>query len=79
MRPPGGVRQALLVAAQELGTAGLRPTLVELAHRACVGLDAARRTVDNLRRAGHLHVVGGRRVSYTNRLVAEYACSATPP
>lgn len=73
MRPAGEVRQALLVAAAELQ----RPTLAELAARACVGYDSARHTVDNLRRAGRLRVLGWRRVAYRNRPVAEYGVAAT--
>lgn len=74
MRPAGEVRQALLQAAEALAQPGRGPTLQELAAKACVGLVTARRTVDNMRRAGQLtKLPAGRRVAYRNRPVAEYA------
>ena len=72
MRPAGDVRTALLIACMELSASGHGATLRELAQRACVGLDSARRTVDNMARAGQLCVSGSRCVSYRNRPVAEY-------
>lgn len=72
MRPPGEVRQALLDAALALTTPERSPTLLELATKSQVGFMAARRTVDNMRRAGVLVVVRTRRVDYRNRPVAEY-------
>ncbi|WP_280189097.1 hypothetical protein [Delftia sp. PS-11] len=45
----------------------------ELAEAARVGIDACRRAVDNMHRAGVLAKVGERRVSYRNRPVALYA------
>lgn len=76
MRPCGTfaeVRQTILQAVQELATPERAPTLTELAARACVGKDAARRTVDNMRRSGQLAVPRMRKVDYRNRPVAEYA------
>lgn len=73
MRPPGEIHQALLGAARELFTPERAPTLAELAQRAQVGRDAARRTVDNMKRHGALRQVRERRVTYRNRPVAEYA------
>jgi len=73
MRPAGEVRQALLDAALALTTPDRSPTLLELAAKSQVGFLAARRTVDNMRRAGVLAVVRTRRVEYRNRPVAEYA------
>jgi DNA-binding transcriptional regulator YhcF (GntR family) len=73
MRPAGEIREALLAAARELLTPDQGPTLQELAERAQVGREAARRTVDNMKRHGHLRVVRTRRVAYRNRPVAEYA------
>lgn len=77
MRPPGEIRQALIDAAHQLVAELGRPnggaTLAELAARSCVGRDAARCYVDNMRRAGVLKIVGQRRVQYRNRPVAEYA------
>ena len=82
MRPAGEIRQALIQAARDvvardvvadLGLPNRGATLAELADRSCVGRDAARRCVDNMRRAGVLQIVGERRVDYRNRPVAEYA------
>lgn len=73
MRPSGEVRQALLNAALELTTPDQAPTLAELAARSQVGIEAARRTIDNMVRSGAMVIVRTRRVSYRNRPVAEYA------
>jgi hypothetical protein len=77
MRPAGEIRQALAQAAREvvaeLGQPDRGATLAELADRSCVGRDAARRCIDNMRRSGALQIVGTRRVDYRNRPVAEYA------
>lgn len=76
MRPAGEIRQALIHAARDvvadLGLPNRGATLAELADRSCVGRDAARRCVDNMRRSGALQIVGERRVDYRNRPVAEY-------
>lgn len=76
MRPPGEISAAILGAAVALvrdeGGQRRGPTLQELAHHACVGIQAARRTVDNMRRSGKLEPVGERRVDYRNRPVVEY-------
>ena len=76
MRPAGKIRQALMLAARDVvadfGMPNRGATLSELAARSCVGRDAARRCVDNMRRAGALQIVGERRVDYRNRPVAEY-------
>lgn len=47
-------------------------TLQELAGRAKVGVPVARRTVDNMYRAGVLAKAGERCVAYRNRPVAVY-------
>lgn len=73
MRPPGEVRQALFEACQALATPQRGPTLQEVAAKACVGLEAARRTMNNMQRAGLVHSPRPRRVAYRNRPVAEYA------
>lgn len=72
-RPVGDVRKALLTAAQTLATQDKAPTLQELALHACVGIKAARMTVQNLTRCGALAIARPRRVAYRNRPVAEYA------
>lgn len=76
MRPAGEVRQALLNACTQLATPDRGPTLREMAAVACVGLQAARRTVENMSRAGQLHRVRDRKVEYRNRPVAEYVPAA---
>ena len=73
MRPLSDVAQALLSTATRLSAAGRAVTLAEMAAGACVGRVAATVTVKNLRRSGHLKIVGLRRVAYRNRPVAEYA------
>lgn len=78
MRPAGEIRQVLLRAVSELATPDRGPTLTELAHHAQVGEEAARRTVDNMKRHGHLRIVRTRKVAYRNRPVAEYG-PAEPP
>lgn len=75
MRPASDVRKALIGAVQELETEAKGPTMRELAAKACVGYTAARRTLDNLRRAGVLEIPRGRKVHYRNAKVAEYALS----
>ena len=73
MRPAGDPRLALLKAAADLTTAARSPTQRELIARSCVGREAARRTVDNMKRTGLLVVVRYRKVDYRNKPVAEYA------
>jgi hypothetical protein len=73
MRPSGEVRVALFRAAVELTTASRGATLAELAQRACVGAEAARRTVNNMTRSGELEAVRARKVEYRNKPVMEYA------
>ena len=72
MRPAGEIRQALFEAAVAMTTPDRSPTLLELAHRAQVGYVAARRTVDNMRRAGVLVPVRQRAVDYRAKPVMEY-------
>jgi hypothetical protein len=79
MRPVGDVSAALVAAARELRTPERAPTLAELAAKAQVARGAARRAIDNLCRAGKLHIVRRRKVSYRNRPVAEYAPCDVPP
>lgn len=71
-RPASEVRLALYSAATELVTTDKAPTMRELAHKACVGMGSARRTVSNMVRAGQLHPVRTRTVPYRNKPVAEY-------
>lgn len=73
MRPAGEIRRALLLACIELHTPERAATLREIAAQSCVGLDAARRTMDHMRRSAQVHIARQRRVAYRNRPVAEYA------
>lgn len=73
MRPAGEIRLALMQACVELLTPERAPTVREIAARACVGYLSAMRTIDNMRRAGHLCVVRKRRVAHCNRKLAEFA------
>jgi hypothetical protein len=82
MRPAGEVSLAVLKAAHairlERAESGQGPTLAELVARSCVGYKVARNTVANLRRHGHLDIIGTRKVAGRNRPVAEYApCNAS--
>lgn len=79
MRPAGEIRQALRAAALALAEPARSPTMFELAATAQVGFASARRTIDNMRRAGELTIVRERRVDYRNRPVAEYAVAAFQP
>lgn len=79
MRPSGEIRNAIFGAAIELVPPTVladpfapRPTMREIAHRACVGVDAASQTVKNMTRAGQLRQVRTRNVDYCNKPVAEY-------
>jgi hypothetical protein len=78
MRPAGEIRQAVMKAAIELARPDQGPTMRELAARACVGIEAARSTVRDMTRHGHLMIRGERRVDYRNRPVAEYAPVTEP-
>lgn len=78
MRPAGEIRQVLLTAVGELVTSDRGPTLAELAKHTQVGAEAARRTIDNMKRHGALRIVRHRQVAYRNRPVAEYALNDAP-
>lgn len=79
MRPAGEVRRALADAVQAIvaqrGHAVFIEgfTHVELAAQAQVGFSLARRTVDNMRRAGELKSLGVRPVPGCNRGMARFA------
>jgi hypothetical protein len=73
MRPAGEIRTVLLGAVRELARPDQAPTLADLCAHTRVGEQAARHTLSNLTRAGHLRIVRTRRVAYRNRPVAEYA------
>lgn len=73
MRPRGEIRQAIGGAAKALADEQGSATWRELAQRACVGFDAARRTVENMARGGELEVAGSVRVEGSRRPMARYA------
>lgn len=72
MRPRGDVRQLLGKAALALAEERGGATWRELAQRACVGYQTARRTVQNMARAGELQVCGSVRVEHARRPMARY-------
>lgn len=71
MRPLGDFRVVLGTAAAAFGQQGA--TRRELAYSACVGLNAARMTVDNMLAAGELVVIGHTREPGVCRPVNRYA------
>lgn len=77
MRPAGEASLAILQAAhtirRERAESGQGPTLAELVARSQVGYKAARATVQNLTRAGHLKIDGTCKVPGRNRPAAIYA------
>jgi hypothetical protein len=73
MRPRGEIRQALAQAATELARDRDGATWRDLAERACVGYLVARRTVENMARAGELQLVGHEKRAHSRRWVALYA------
>lgn len=73
MRPRGEIRQVLGEAAQALAEERGGATWRELAQRACVGYQAARRTVQNMARAGELEACGTERVAHARRPMVRYA------
>lgn len=77
MRACGEVRLALYNACRAIATPERGATLREMALKAQVGMDDARRTVSNMHRTQQLHAVGERRVEYRNRPVLEYAPADT--
>jgi hypothetical protein len=70
MRPPGEIRAALRQAAQQLPSGA---TWRELAQHACVGFGIAKRTVDNMRRAGELAPIDEVRAPGSRRPMVRYA------
>ena len=83
MRPAGEASLAILQAAhtirRERAESGQGPTLAELVARSQVGYKAARATVSNLTRAGHLRIVGTCKVPDRNRPAAIYAPADPEP
>lgn len=75
-RSHGGVRTALQRAVRPF--VGVGATWRELAELACVGREAARRTADNMARAGELAIVGVRREPGVCRPMRLYAPQEMP-
>lgn len=73
MRPQGELRQALLLAAQQLAGGRDGVTWRDLAEHAQVGYQAARTTVDNMARAGALQCVGMEKRAHSTRWMRLYA------
>lgn len=78
MRPRGEVRQVLASAVTELaavpGPDGRRGcTWRDVAARACVGWDAARKTLENMASAGEVTRIGTRPVPGSRRPMTLYA------
>ncbi len=75
MRPPGEIRAALTLAAAQLnaenGASGA--SWREMAERANVGYLAARRTAENMERAGVLAVVAHDKRAHSRKWVKLYA------
>lgn len=67
MRPRGEIRAALALAVDTLPAQAQGATWRDLAQLACVGLSAARKTVENMVDAGELIVVGHRRTPHASR------------
>jgi predicted ArsR family transcriptional regulator len=67
-RPAGEVRKVLVAALEQ----GKPMSLRDLAHRCKVGVNAARRTLDHLVRAGVVEIVGHEKRAHCRKWVALY-------
>ena len=77
MRPRGSigeVRSAIREAVHAHGPLSQR----DIVRHACVGLDAARSTVENMVRSGELEAVGHERRAHCKKWVALYDLAAPP-
>ncbi len=72
MRPMGEVSVALLQSVAALYTPDRGGTMEELAKHSGVAQSAARRALDNLKRAEKVRIVRERKVPARNKPVAEY-------
>lgn len=75
MRPQGEIRAALGSAAHALAAEQGSATWRDMAVRAGVGLQAARRTVENMERGGALQSVGFEKRPHSRRWMKLYAPS----
>lgn len=73
MRPRGEIRQAIETTARTLAMEQGGGTWREMAQRACVGFEAARKTVSNMVLAGELVPCGQVRVQHARRPMMRYA------
>jgi hypothetical protein len=78
MRPPGDIRKAIDQAARELAIERDAATWRDMAERANVGYLTARRTVENMERAGALQRVGSEKREHSRRWMALYAPVPAP-
>lgn len=85
MRPRGEIRQALSAAAQrvvqeqaahQVAPSDIGATYLDMAHRACVGRQAARQTVSNMATAGELRPAGTVKVPGSRRPLTRYVPAA---
>lgn len=72
MSRPGEIRTALEAAARQLHAEQGAATWRDLAERACVGFLAARRTVENMARAGAIVPVGKAKRAHSRRWMTLY-------
>lgn len=72
MRPRGEIRAALSEAAKTLQAECGAATWRDMAARAGVGFEAARRTVVNMERAGELERVGSEKRAHSRRWMTLY-------
>lgn len=78
MRPAGDIRKAIDKAARELEQERSAATWHDMAVRANVGFLAARRTVENMARAGALQPVGTEKRAHSRRWMTLYVPAAVP-
>lgn len=75
-RPRGEIRQALHQAAWQLAAEAGGGTWRDIAARACVGYEAARRTIKNMAHAGELQAIDEVRVASSRRPMNRYIPAA---
>lgn len=75
MRPAGEIRMAIYSTIRESGPLSLK----DLACKSQVGIDAARRTLDNAVRSGALEIVDRKKVEHCKKRVAVYGLPTSCP
>jgi hypothetical protein len=71
-RPRGEIREAMSQALLQIASGGAAAPVRQLAEKAQVGYDAARRTLDNMARAGEVRVAGYDKPAGSKRWNAMY-------